>query len=53
MAKIETKYFIAFAEYKSTNEYKSLVDTFKNKGFNQPYINNIIEQIFTAGYNSK
>ena len=48
-----THFSQAWSDYKETKEYKELVDFFKNKKMNQPYIDNVIFQIFTAGYNSK
>ncbi len=54
MAKtIVTHFSKAWDDYKETKEYKELVDFLKNKKMNQPYIDNVIHQIFTAGYNSK
>ena len=51
--KFVTPYSQAWSDYKDTKEYKELVNFLKDKKMNQPYIDNIIQQVFTAGYNSK
>lgn len=51
--KFVTAFSQAWDDYKETKEYKQTVDLLKNKGMNQPYIDNVIFLSFTAGYNSK
>ena len=52
-SKIKTPFSIAWDDYKESKDYNGAVIVLKNKGMNQPYIDNIIYLIFSAGYNSK
>jgi hypothetical protein len=49
---MKTKYSQALIEYKQSNDYLSSVKEMKAKGMKQPYIDNILESAFSAGFNS-
>lgn len=48
-----TPFSNAWEDYKETKEYREMVIFLKDRKMNQPYIDNILHQIFSAGYNSK
>lgn len=49
---IETPYSKAWKEFKRTKEYKRGMEEMLKRGMIQPYISNILQTAFAAGYNS-
>jgi len=48
----QTPYAKAWAEFKESSSYQSLVKTMQDKGFNHPYLDNILRTAFDAGWNN-
>lgn len=48
-----TEYSIAWNKYLMSNDYIHSQQEMAAKGIKQPYLNNILELTFQAGYNSK
>lgn len=48
-----TTYSYAWSVYIKTPGYQTTVKLMKNKGFEQPYIDNILREAFDAGWNLK
>ena len=50
---METEYSLAVKAFQESDEYKTSVRTMEKAGMVQPYINNILERAFAAGWNNR
>lgn len=49
---METLYSIAWKEYLKSKEYETSAAALAKKGVKQPYLNNILQSAFAAGWNA-